>query len=67
MFSAELYSSAEGDFIHPFFDLRQTIQSCVVLAFFSQLVWSRSDMLSHIITAGPSFPPKKIRSLRPAD
>jgi len=51
----------------PFFDLHHTTQSCIVLDSSSQLSFSCSDRLSHITTVGPSFPPQKNRSPRPAD
>jgi len=54
-------------FLRPFFDLRRTTQSCIVLASSSQLSFSCSDRLSHVTTVGPCFSPQKSKSPCPAD
>jgi len=46
----------------PFFDLHQTTQSYIVLAFCTQISFSCFDKLSHITTFGPYFSPQKSRS-----
>jgi len=51
----------------PFFDLHHTTQSCIVLDSSTKLFLSCPDRLSNITTVGPSFPPQKSRSPRPAD